>query len=76
MKLFTGTMQLDTIKGGNVSKTGVDRMEVRAIFRRKLVGKPLESSLVDCIADAVAEVIEENNQRLLQEITGNSKGRG
>lgn len=51
-------------------------MKVRAIFRRKLVDKPLESSLVDCIADAVAEVIEENNQRLLQEITGNSKGRG
>ena len=47
-----------------MTKIGLDRMDVRAVFRRRLVGKMEELSLIDCIADAVGEVIEENNNRL------------
>ena len=45
-------------------KIGLDRMEVRAVFRRNLIGSLEETSLIDHIADAVGEVIEENNKKL------------
>ena len=45
-------------------KIGLDRMEVRAIFRRKLFGRLEETSLIDCVADVVGEVVEENNKKL------------
>ncbi len=53
-----------------MKKFGIDRVEVRAIFRRTLASRsvPVESSVLDCIADAVGQVIEENNRRLLEEL--------
>ena len=47
-----------------MTKIGLDRMGVRAVFRRSLVGRLVEPCLIDCIADAVSEVIEENNKKL------------
>ena len=49
---------------------GIDKMEVRAIFRRTLASRSvsIESPLLDSIADAVGQVIEENNRRLLEEL--------
>ena len=48
----------------------LDRFEVRAIFRRNFKCRAIESSLLECIADAVGEVIEENNRRLLEKHQG------
>lgn len=47
-----------------MTKIGIDRMDARAVFRRRLVGRLEELSLIDCIADAVGEVVEENNKKL------------
>jgi hypothetical protein len=47
-----------------MTKIGLDRMEVRAVFRRSLIGSFEELFLIDHIADAVGEVIEENNKKL------------
>jgi len=47
-----------------MTKIGLDRMQVRAVFRRSLVGSLEETSLIDNIADAVGVVIEENNKKL------------
>ena len=53
-------------------EAGLDKIEVRAIFRRNLVGRVKistdESNLMECIADAVAEAIKDNNIRLLQQL--------
>lgn len=43
---------------------GLDKMEVRAIFRRNFVGKTEEEPFrLDYMADAVSEVIKENNKK-------------
>jgi hypothetical protein len=47
-----------------MTKIGLDRMEVRAVFKRSFVGSIEEQSLIDHIANAVGEVIEENNKKL------------
>jgi hypothetical protein len=47
-----------------MTKIGLDRMEVRAVFRRSIVSRFEEPSLIEHIADAVGEVIEENNKKL------------
>ena len=59
-----------------MTKVGLDRMDIRAVFRRRLINKIEEVSLIDCIADAVGEVVEENNKKLwetLQEALKKSK---
>lgn len=43
----------------------IDKFEVRAIFRRNAACRRVESSLLDCIADSIGEVIDENNRLLL-----------
>ncbi len=46
-------------------KIGLDKMEVRAVLRRTISSRLEESPpFLECIADAIAEVIEENNKRL------------
>jgi len=57
-----------------MSNTLMDRSEVRAFFKRNIACRSIEPSLLECIADAVGEVIEENNKRLLQELMHISKG--
>ena len=59
-----GTIDIVAEKERNMTKIGLDRMEVRAVFRRSLIGSFEELSLIDHIADAVGEVIEENNKKL------------
>jgi len=49
-----------------MEKEFLSKFEVRAIFRRNARYREIESSLLDCIADSVVEVIEENNRRLLE----------
>ena len=56
---------------------GIDKIEVRAIFRRTLAYRSvsIESSLLDCIADAIGEAIEENNKKLLERLANFSQRR-
>ena len=42
------------------------------IFERNLRCKTLDNNLIDSIADAIGKVIEENNNRLLKELTDKS----
>ena len=43
---------------------GLGKLEVKAIFRKNLVGRAEETSLTNCITNAVGEVVEENNKKL------------
>ena len=55
---------------------GLDKIEVKAIFKRTVVGRSEDLSLIDYIADAVGNVIEDNNKRIwetLQEATKKTK---
>ena len=54
--------------------TLMNRFEIREIFKRNIVCKSVDRSLLECIADVVGEVIEENNDRLLQEFIHIAKG--
>jgi len=54
-------------------KVGLDRLEVITIFRRTFADKVTEDSLINSIARAVGEVIEENNKKLLEELVSTSK---
>ena len=51
-----------------MTKIGLGKMDVRAVFRRNLVGKFGELSSIDYIADAVCEVMEENNNKLWESL--------
>lgn len=56
-----------------MENTLLDRMEVRTIFRRNLTCKSVELSLLECISDALGQVIEENNRRLMEQFEVISK---
>jgi len=47
-----------------MTNIGLDRIGVRAVFRRTLASRLDDLSLIDCIADAVGKVVEENNSKL------------
>ena len=51
-------------------RLGLDRMQAKAVFRRTLSGKIEEKddNFVACLANAVGEVIEENNKRLCEQL--------
>ena len=59
-----------------MEKEFLSKFEVRAIFRRNAKCREIESSLLDCIADAVGEAIEENNRRFLEKYEGNLMKKG
>jgi hypothetical protein len=49
-----------------MAEIGLDKMAVRAIFRRYFtISAEEDSSWVDCVADAVSEVVKENNKKFL-----------
>ena len=48
-------------------RVGLDREEVIMIFRRTFGDRVIEEPLINSIAKAVGEVIEENNKKLLDE---------
>ena len=56
-----------------MEKIGLDKLDVITVFQRILTDKVIEDPLVNSIAMAVGEVIEENNKRLLEHILGTSK---
>ena len=55
-----------------MQKIALDKAGVKMIFRRNLRCKTLDNSLLDSIADAMGEVIEENNKRLMEELKNKS----
>jgi hypothetical protein len=54
-------------------RVGFNKMEVRAIFKRYMVGEVQQSPLIDYIAEAVGNVIEENNKKLWENLQEASK---
>ena len=47
-----------------MKKIGLDKLDVVAVFRRTLADRVEEDPLVNSIARAVGEAIEENNKKL------------
>ena len=56
-----------------MNKIGLSKWDVMTVFRRTFGDKVEKDLLIDSIAKAVGEVIEENNKRLLEDLTGDSK---
>jgi hypothetical protein len=57
-------------------KIGLDRQDAIMIFRRTFADKALDDPLINSIAKAVGEIIEENNRRFLADLAGSSKEAG
>ena len=53
-------------------KIGLDRQDVITIFRRTFADKAVDDPLVNSIAKAVGEIIEENNKKILDDLAGSS----
>jgi len=51
---------------------GLSKLDVVTIFRRHLQDTVVEDSLINPIAKAVGEVIEENNKRLFEDLKANN----
>jgi hypothetical protein len=53
---------------------GLNKLDVVTIFRRYLKDMVTEDSLINSVAMAVGEVVEENNKRLIEDLKAiNSK---
>ncbi len=57
-------------------KVGLSRWDVMTIFRRTFADKVEKDPLINSIANAVGEVIEENNKRLSEGLADNSRKGG
>jgi hypothetical protein len=57
-------------------KIGLDRQDAITIFRRTFADKAVDDPLVNSIAKAVGEIIEENNKKLLDDLAGSSEEGG
>jgi hypothetical protein len=57
-------------------KIGLDRQDAIMIFRRTFADKAVDDPLVNSIAKAVGEIIEENNRKLLDDLSGSSEEEG
>jgi len=51
-----------------MKRIGLDKVDVMTVFRRTFAGKVEEVPLINSIAKAVGEVVEENNRRLLEDL--------
>jgi len=56
-----------------MKRIGLHKLDVIAVFRRTFADRMTGDPLINSIAKAVGEVIEENNQRLLEDIERNLK---
>ena len=56
-----------------MKRIGLGKLDVMTAFRRTFADKAAEDPLINSIAKAVGEVIEENNRRLLEDLAGHSK---
>ena len=54
-------------------KIGLDRQDAITIFRRTFADKVVDDPLINSIAKAVGEIIEENNRKLLDDLAGSSR---
>ena len=60
-----------------MKRSGLGKLDVMTVFRRTFGNKVAEDLLINSIAKAGGEVIEENNRKLLEDLTGDAKrGRG
>ncbi len=57
-------------------KIGLDRQDAITIFRRTFADKAVDDPLVNSIAKAVGEIIEENNRKLLDDLSASSEEEG
>jgi len=56
---------------------GLSKLDVVTVFKRYFGDRAVNDSLINSVAMAVGEVVEENNRRLLEEYEAkNSKKRG
>jgi len=56
-----------------MKRIGLGKLDAVTVFRRTFAGKVEEDPLINSIAKAVGEVIEENNRRLLEDLAVHSK---
>ena len=56
-----------------MNKIGLGKYDVMTIFRRTFVNKVEGDPLINSVAKAVGEVIEENNKRILEDLTDDSR---
>ena len=54
-------------------KVGLSKWDVMTVFRRIFADKVMDDPLINSIAKAVGEVIEENNKKLFEDLDGDSK---
>lgn len=47
---------------------GLNKLDVVTIFRRYLKDMVIEDSMINSVAMAVGEVVEENNKRLIEDL--------
>lgn len=59
-----------------MKKIGLDKLDVITVFRRPFADRVMEDPLINSIAKAVGEAIEDNNKRLLEELVGASERAG
>ena len=57
-----------------MNKIGLGKNDVMTIFSRTFADKVGRDPLINSISKAVGEVIEENNKRLLEELTAVLEG--
>lgn len=57
-----------------MKKIGLGKLDVITVFERTFAYRAIEDPLINDIAKAVGEVIEENNKKLLEELMGGLKG--
>ncbi|MFC1869845.1 hypothetical protein ACFLYE_01070 [Chloroflexota bacterium] len=56
---------------------GISKLDVTTIFRRHFKDKVVTDSLINTMAMAVGEVVEENNKKLLEDLkAAKSNGAG
>ncbi len=58
-----------------MNKIGLSKWDVTIVFKRTFGDKVEKDPLVDSIARAVGEVIEENNRRILEDLANDSRKR-
>jgi len=56
-----------------MNKIGLGKYDVLTIFRRTFAHKVEADPLINSIANAVGEVIEENNKRILEDLADDSR---
>ena len=59
-----------------MEKIGLDKLDVVTVFSRIFGDRAREDLMINSIATAVGEVVEENNKKLLKKLIATSKKGG